>query len=358
MIFFVLPDNNRPIGGIKQAYRQVQILSDYGLPAFVLHDLEGFRCTWFEHHTPIAHRRRLSARPPGDTEAQDVPRRKGADIAIDRGSEVLISVAGGCISHFLDDRDVIVLPEFYGYSLNGSVERLSVAIFNQNHNYTFNRYPITLDDCRTVYRSSNFIGAAVVSDYSKRCLKFAFPELVVERVVYGINTSLFHPDDERKPRTLAFMPRKLPNHICQVINILRYRGALQGWTLVPIDGLTERQVAAELRQTSIFMSTCTQEGFGLPPLEAAMSGCVVVGYAGEAAVEYLDDAFCEVVTQDNSLEFAHRLEVTLRYYEQNQTTVMARARQFASSLASRYSLEQERETSIRAWSTILSPALK
>ena len=41
-----------------------------------------------------------------------------------------------------------------------------------------------------------------------------------------------------------------------------------------------------LSRSSIFLSFFDIEGFGLPPLEAAISGAVVVGYTGQGAREY------------------------------------------------------------------------
>lgn len=356
MIFFVLSDVDRPIGGAKQIYRQVQILNEQGIRAYVLHKRPGFRCSWFEHNTPIAYLGQSAASYLAEQAYSKVRKQYVHDIVVDRGREVLIPDGDAYQKHILGRGDLIVLPEFHGAALNGAVESLPLAIFNQNPHGTFRQYGTSATPQATVYRSPNLAGVVVVSEHSQEYLEFAFPELKVHRVFNGVDSRLFHTGDQRKPRTLAFMPRKLPSHVEQAINLLRYRGALRGWTLVPIDKLSEQEVAQRLRSSIVFMSTCTQEGFGLPPLEAAMSGCVVVGYSGRAADEYMDARYCERVPQDDVLELATVVEQTLRYCEQHPKAALERAKEFSALLSERYSLEAERASVVAAWTAVLERA--
>ena len=52
-IYFLCPDHDVPVGGIKVIYEQVDMLVDEGLQAFVLHNKSGFRCSWFQNETSI-----------------------------------------------------------------------------------------------------------------------------------------------------------------------------------------------------------------------------------------------------------------------------------------------------------------
>lgn len=361
MIFFVLPDDNRPIGGIKQAYRNVQILSEHGLPAFALHKSEGFTCDWFEHSAPTAFLGQSKVSYVIDKTYSLVRNRKRVrfDLAADAGREVKLQSSTGKIKkHVLNSDDLIVLPEFHGYALNDVVNDIPVAVFNQNPHGTFRSYPITPGEYPTIYRSKNLAGVVVVSEHSRNYLEFAFPDLMIHRVINGVDKRYFHSNSDRKNKSIAFMPRKLPRHVEQVINLLRYRGALDGWLLVPINGLNEQEVAKRLRESTIFISTCTQEGFGLPPLEAAMSGCYVVGYTGQAAEEYMDAKYCEPVPQDDVLGLAIAVERALKYYETRPQELKSRAVEFSSLLAERYSLENEKKSVIRAWSDVLENSSK
>ena len=54
-IFFICPDTNLPTGGVKQIYRQVDVLNSKGFNAYVLHRHYGFKCTWFNNQTQIVY---------------------------------------------------------------------------------------------------------------------------------------------------------------------------------------------------------------------------------------------------------------------------------------------------------------
>jgi len=52
--------------------------------------------------------------------------------------------------------------------------------------------------------------------------------------------------------------------------------------------MNEQQVAAELESSRVFLAFSDFEGCPVPPLEAALSGNVVVGYPGWGGREYWD----------------------------------------------------------------------
>ena len=73
----------------------------------------------------------------------------------------------------------------------------------------------------------------------------------------------------------------------------------KNWKLLPIENLSEQQVAQTLGHSSIFLSFSDQEGFALPPLEAALSGALVIGYTGQGAREYFNSPnFIEIQNGD------------------------------------------------------------
>ena len=83
------------------------------------------------------------------------------------------------------------------------------------------------------------------------------------------------------------MPRKLPNHARQVLFALRpYLGAR--WHFQGIDNVDEVTCAAMLRRSTLFLSFSDFEGLGLPPLEAALAGNLVIGYTGQGGADYWD----------------------------------------------------------------------
>jgi hypothetical protein len=81
-----------------------------------------------------------------------------------------------------------------------------------------------------------------------------------------------------KQLAVCYMPRKLPEHIHAVREIVTRRHPTVPW--VPIDGMPETEVARMLDANAIFFSTQNGEGYGLPAAEAMARGCIVTGYRG------------------------------------------------------------------------------
>ena len=98
------------------------------------------------------------------------------------------------------------------------------------------------------------------------------------------------------------MPRKLPHHSSNVVSFLRLQH-LDNWTIMPIDKMTESEVAATLRRSKIFLAFSELEGFGLPPVEAALCGNIVIGYTGEGSKEYWSTAAFRAIESGNLRQF-------------------------------------------------------
>ena len=107
-------------------------------------------------------------------------------------------------------------------------------------------------------------------DDTTACIKLAFPEVSAQiiEVRYSIAADLFYPA-HNKDNIITYMPRKLPHHSSNVVSFLRLQH-LDNWTIMPIDKMTESEVAATLRRSKIFLAFSELEGFGLPPVEAAL----------------------------------------------------------------------------------------
>ncbi|MGH9271893.1 MAG: hypothetical protein ACRDZ2_11525, partial [Ilumatobacteraceae bacterium] len=54
-ILFALPDSTEPSGGIRQAWRLVELLVGEGVDAAVWHFSSGFRPGWFESSAPVVY---------------------------------------------------------------------------------------------------------------------------------------------------------------------------------------------------------------------------------------------------------------------------------------------------------------
>lgn len=275
-IYYLCPDHRAPSGGVRAIYRHVDILNAAGLPAAVLHHSEGYSCDWFEHSTRIR--------------------------------------AAGAVR--LRPEDVLVVPEIYGPHL----ERLPVGprlvVFNQNAYLTF-------DHLRTGQRLDygRFEAALTISADSAEYLRFAFPGLAVSTVHNAVDPEAFHPAAETPRRRIALMPRKRPAEARQIMRLLGQR--LGGWDTVRIEASSEREVAAALRASPIFLALGRQEGFGLPAAEAMASGCFVVGFPAFGGRELFDPAFSAPVEDGDVLSAARELAAAMEVYEQRPAELRA-----------------------------------
>jgi glycosyltransferase involved in cell wall biosynthesis len=262
-----------------------------------------------------------------------------------KGIEILIE--GRAKSVHLMANDVLVLPEHFGLSLRRPQVNCRVVIFNQNVHYMFTGLkPGGL--LEGSFCADESVPSIVVSRHNYEYLRYAFPRREVHLTTNGIDGTHFFFQREKK-KQIAYMPRKLPNDLAHVLAILKLRGALNGWELCPLDGLREEAVAERMRESLVFLSSCSIEGFGLPPLEALLSGCVVVGYTGAAAAEFLNDATGFPIPQEDRLAFARRLETVLADLSAQPDAHLERASQIAQRLREQYSLEQERTAILDAW---------
>jgi GT2 family glycosyltransferase/tetratricopeptide (TPR) repeat protein len=268
-VLVLCPDNPAPSGGIRRLYRHADLLRSFGRAAFVVHTAPGFRCTWFANATPV-----MCAAEAASTPA-----------------------------------DVVVVPEVYGPNLAAVAPGVPKVIFNQNAYLTFRGYPAEGLEGPSPYRSPEVVAVFAVSEDNAAYLRFAFPGLTVRRLHYGIDPH-FAPRPKR--RLVTYMPRKNAEEVVQVLNLLRSRGALQGWELQALDGLPEAAVAAALAESAIFLSFGHPEGCPLPPLEAMACGCLVVGYHGRGGHEYFRPEFSLPVEAGDVVGFAKAAETVLR----------------------------------------------
>lgn len=352
-IFYICPWAEKPTGGIKQIFRHVEALSASGFDASVL-ALESSMPSWFNSSASVA--RVITSRL--DLIRSGFSRRKNKTGWLFSKSPPLVEILGGVNAgerRRLGGGDIIVLPEYIGRTLKACEFGSEFVVFNQNAHYTFNGFSHSEDVADFIYRNK-LLAALAVSRHTYDYLKFAFPDLQVLLTPNGVDGARFHPPDIKKKKQIAFMPRKLPTTIVQVLQILRARGSLKGWGICPIDGMDEADVAALLRESAIFLSTCSDEGFGLPPLEAGASGCVVIGYTGYAAREFMRSEYCCPIAQGDIMSFSQTLERVIHEFDENPDNLLQKAMSYSLFLKENYSKESESQHVVAAWNQICGPS--
>jgi glycosyltransferase involved in cell wall biosynthesis len=309
-LFFCTPDYDVPTGGIRVVYRHVDLLNETGIPAAVLHARTGFRCSWFEHDTRVLGCRETTVGP------EDVV--------------VVSELAAGLLAD---------LPRGYGF-----------VILNQGPHLTW-RLP---DDVVRHYAASpDLLAILTVSDHGRDLLRYAFPQADVRRVHNSIDPELFHPGVAERPRRITYMSRRGREEARQLLGILRGRGALDGWEVVPLERLTERDVADHLRSSRVFLSFAYQEGFGLPPAEAMACGAYVVGFHGFGGREFLRPEFSHPVDAGDTIAFARTLESVLEQERLEPGWCEARGAAAAEFIRTTYSPERERQDVVGAFASLL-----
>ena len=266
-IYYICLDVPTPAGGIKVIYQHVEMLCKHGMNASIVHFKEGFRCDWFENDVPI---RYINTLQPAST-------------------------------------DIIVIPAIWSRKLISFAPRIKKVIINQGAYLTFGGYPVDNRVVESPYHHPDVLATLVVSEDNKRYLQYVFRDLIVRRVRNYIDIERF-PFTEKKSQQIAFMTRKRYEDVEQVINILKYRGVLDGYTLAPVNEATEAQVSEILQESLLFLNFCVEEGWSLPAAEAMSCGCVVIGNHGFGARELLLSEFSYPVDQHDIIQFARTVE--------------------------------------------------
>lgn len=220
------------------------------------------------------------ARPTGGVkviyQAVAALRRAGIDAGIigDRAPPWLHAPATDAFTDRVRQGDIFVTPEVMDQAYADAVLRDPErrVIWFQNHNALRTRADLDWPRFRNVR-------CLTVSEYARIDLVHAGFERV-SVIPPGVDLTLFRPAPVKRHR-IAYMPRKWRGFAERLREVV---GQQVDWH--PIDGLSEPATAAALAESTIFLHLGRREGFGLPPLEAMASGCLVCGFTGEGTTEF------------------------------------------------------------------------
>lgn len=303
IVYVMHVDGNLKTGGDKVIYKQSELINTMGLQHIrsqVLHAQNtDFQHQWFKH-----------------------------DVSFKKNTKLNPTT------------DFIILPEIMVVPHAKLLSKLGIryGIYVQNgYSVSIPLFVGDYDDLKEAYQNAEIILS--ISDDTSDCLKLVFPEMAskVTRLFCSVDLHKFK-SDMQKENLITFMPRKLAKHADLVSFFLREH-LPKNWKLQPIHGISETGVAETLAKSKIFLSFGELEGLSLPPIEAALSDNLVIGYTGEAAREYWHaPVFTEIHCGDikafvkETLEKIHMLESGQLAQE------FVRTREF---LANRYSKEAE-----------------
>ena len=343
-LYYLCPDSDSPTGGIRVIYRHVDILNAHGIPAFVLHQKRGFRCTWFAHETRIAYTR---------FPFQSYLSRASNKLReyLEPGRVRTIPLIEGPAPE-IGPEDVLVLPENRGPDLANIGRGIPRVILSQNGFLTFGKFSFAKNNLKNPYRDPSVRGVLVNSDHVEAYVRHVFPDVRMYRFTLSIDPNLFHYQEQKK-KQITFSRIKNRLDALEVINILKFRGVLADMEVVPFINIPQKQVAELIRESLIFLSLGNREGFGLPAAEALACGCITIGYHGWGGQEFFRPEFSFPIEDGDIIGFARRVETVIRAYQQDETYFLAERRRAAEFIAERYSPEREERELVEVWKRIL-----
>ena len=217
---------------------------------------------------------------------------------------------------------------------------------------TFSGHSLTDGEKQTVYTDDSVIATIVVSEDSERYIRYAFPKMSVHRVHNAINSQLFYYG-EKKKRQICFMLRKSYSDLVQVITILKNRGMATDFELVPLENMPQQQVAKVMRDSMIFLSFGSQEGFSLPPAEAMACGCIVIGYDGRGGSEYFYPEFSYPIAAGDIIAFVKTIEKVIAEYHSDPESLVNRGLTASNYICTTYNTARQADDVLRVWKQII-----
>ncbi|SEQ10518.1 glycosyltransferase family 4 protein [Microlunatus flavus] len=179
--------------------------------------------------------------------------------------------------------DVVVYPEAPVVPGVDPAPGARTVVFNQNHFYTY----ATWDAPASTYPGWDPAPSVwTVSRESVAVLGALHPDLVVHRVPPPVDPALFTPSATKAG--LALLPKKRPHEGRLLERLLEVDPRTAGQPVRVIADLPRAEVVRTLAEARVFVALSHTDSFGLPVVEAMLSGCLVVGYDGGGGAELFD----------------------------------------------------------------------
>jgi glycosyltransferase involved in cell wall biosynthesis len=231
-------------GGIKTAYRHVELLSELGFDACV-YQPDGAPI-WFESRAKVLTSQSFTAAPD----------------------------------------DILVYPEVFVGSLRELAQMKTPA---EKVLYCQNQYYMTLNGAAAEgYAEMGFRRFAASSTRAREFMQRVFRINDVAIIPPYVDRDLFLPNVRKSG--IALVPRKMPRESAVIRNIFQAKyPRLRGVSWNAIENKSEREAAATLSGSAVCLSLGFLESLGLIALEAMAAGTIVVGFHGYGGLEYASE---------------------------------------------------------------------
>jgi len=311
--FVCYPDTDHPIGGVKQIYRQAEILKLNGIDAAVLQQNPDFQPSWFKTAATVVDINTYLADEPNAA------------------------------------RDLIVLPETWLKNVPSYLPGIPKVIFNQNAFYTFGLEGSCESNTLELYRHPDIKGIVCVSEDNRRLLVegCGIDNEHCHVVLNGIDSELFYAPSIKSKR-IVFMGRKYADHLRKVALMTQNRPEFSSYRIEELQRMNHAQMAEHLRDSLLFLSCGHPEGFGLPLAEAIACGCLVVGYHGLGGRDFAVPHLRSVEFGD-LLGWLEAIRAELRRFEADPRGVIEERCLASRTIQDQYSLQRESERCLEVW---------
>jgi len=363
-IYYLCPGAPVACGGVQKIYQHVDALNEKGFNAYVLHVEKGFRYCWRENKTKLAYLEPKSPKSEPCTVKSFLKRlnKKKApipqpvswnDLVNDPNIFSLTEDNREVYLPKLDKQDVIVFNDYIVPLYTHIIGKFPSVILNFTAYTTFHGMTIqeSLDKVSGLPYDQRCLACIVGSKDTENYLKFTFPNLTYHICPFGVDTNQFVFHGEKKKK-ITFMPRKCSDHLVQIINILRQRNTFPGWSYVPLENMSQKELIHEMKSSALFLSTSYLEGFGLPPAEALSSGALVVGYDGEGGKEFFNPPFAHAIPHGNIIEFVKKVEEMMALFEKDKNQFIRIGKMGSDYITNKYSIAEENRSVVKAWEQI------
>jgi glycosyltransferase involved in cell wall biosynthesis len=177
---------------------------------------------------------------------------------------------------------------------------------------------------------------------------FALPEVSV--LPCYIDRDIFFP--RTKVMQIAVVPRKLPVEARFIQKLFKLKYAhLSSLPWQFIESKTEAETAEIFGKSSILLALNARESFGLVPIEAMASGCIVVGFHGYGGLEYATPENGHWFSPEYMEEVADALAGVVDALERDDPSLV-RMREAGAVTAARYTRQHTRDALSRFYQGI------
>jgi glycosyltransferase involved in cell wall biosynthesis len=156
-----------------------------------------------------------------------------------------------------------------------------------------------------------------------------------------IDRDIFFP--RTKVMQIAVVPRKLPVEARFIQKLFKLKYAhLSSIPWQFIESKTEAETAETFGTSSILLALNARESFGLVPIEAMASGCIVVGFHGYGGLEYATPENGYWFSPEYMEEVADALAGVVDALERDDPSLV-RMREAGAATAARYTRSHTRD---------------